>query len=120
MKLSFNRNANAAYLKISSNPIAETKAVSDYCNVDIDKKGAVVGIEFLFVTEYNADFKMWLDMAAVAEYLQKSEVTVRRWTKAKELPSYKIGGEYRFLKEDIDEYIKKNRSVPALAREQKH
>jgi len=109
MKISFDRSADAAYIKISSNPIAATKKVSDYCNVDVDRNGAIVGVELLFVSQYNADFKPWLDIANVAEYLQKSEGTIRRWTKAKELPSYKIGGEYCFIKDEIDEYIKKNR-----------
>lgn len=110
MKIAFDRNADAAYTKISGNKIAATKQVSDYCNVDVDDQGAVVGIELLFVSRYNTDFKIWFDVAGVAEYLEKSEVTIRRWTKAKELPAYKIGGEYRFTKEDIDEYIENSRS----------
>ncbi|MDP2914520.1 MAG: helix-turn-helix domain-containing protein [Candidatus Aminicenantes bacterium] len=106
MRVSFDRKANAAYIKISDSSIKETKEISDYCNVDIDANGKIVGVELLFVSEYSVDFRTWLDIASVAEYLQKSEVTIRRWTKAKELPSYKIGGEYRFIKEEIDEYIK--------------
>jgi excisionase family DNA binding protein len=109
MKLSLDRNANAAYLKISNNPIKETKQVSDYCNVDVDAMGGIVGIELLFVNEYSSDFKIWLDVAGVAEYLQKSEVTIRRWTKSKELPSYKIGGEYSFLMDEIGDFIKKRK-----------
>jgi excisionase family DNA binding protein len=109
MKVSLDRNANAAYIKISNNPIKETKQVSDYCNVDIDAIGKIVGVELLFISENSSDFKLWLDVVSVAEYLQKSEVTIRRWTKAKELPSYKIGGEYRFIKEEIDDFIKKNK-----------
>jgi excisionase family DNA binding protein len=109
MKLSLDRNANAAYIKISNKPIKETKQVSDYCNVDIDAIGEIVGVELLFVSEYASDFKMWLDVAGAAEYLQKSEVTIRRWIKAKELPSYKMGGEYSFLIEEIEDFIKKNK-----------
>ncbi len=109
MKIELDRSANAAYIKISSNPIATTKQVSDYCNVDVDAKGGIVGIELLFVSEYSADLRAWLDVAGVAAYLQKSEVTIRRWIKAKELPSYKIGGEYCFSKDEIDEYIKKQK-----------
>lgn len=109
MKVSVDRNADAAYIKVSNHPVVSTRQVSECGNVDVDKDGAIVGIELLFVSRYSADFKMWLDLASVAEYLQKSEITIRRWTKAKELPSYKIGGEYRFDKDEIDEYIKKNR-----------
>jgi len=109
MKITFDRSANAAYIKVSNNPIKETRQVSEYCNVDIDAADRIVGIELLFVSEYSPDFKMWLNVASLADYLQKSEVTIRRWTKARELPSYKIGGEYCFVKDEIDEYIKKNR-----------
>jgi excisionase family DNA binding protein len=109
MKITFDRSANAAYIKVSNNPIKETRQVSEYCNVDIDATDRIVGIELLFVSEYSPDFKMWLNVASLADYLQKSEVTIRRWTKARELPSYKIGGEYCFVKDEIDEYIKKNR-----------
>lgn len=109
MKIELDRSANAAYIKISNAPITTTKQVSDYCNVDLDAKGGIVGIELLYVSEYSADFKAWLNVAGVAEYLQKSEVTIRRWVKNREIPSYKIGGEYCFDKEEIDAYIKGQR-----------
>jgi len=62
MKLTLDRRANAAYIKVSSNPIKETKSVSEYCNVDLDENGAIVGVELLFVSEYMADLRMWLDL----------------------------------------------------------
>ena len=111
MKISLDRNANAAYIKISNNPIKETRQVSEYCNVDIDESERIVGIELLFVSEYSSDLKAWLNVADLAEYLQKSEVTIRRWTKAKELPYYKIGGEYCFAKDEIDKFIEKQRNA---------
>jgi excisionase family DNA binding protein len=109
MKITYDRNADAAYLRISNHPIKETRQVSEDCNIDLDSKGRIAGIELLFVSEYSPDFKLWLSVASLAGYLQKSEVTIRRWTKAGELPSYKIGGEYYFVKEEIDEYIKKSK-----------
>jgi excisionase family DNA binding protein len=113
MKIELDRNANAAYIRISNAPIETTKQVSDYCNVDLDSKGGIVGIEMLYVSEYNADFKAWLNVAGLAEYLQKSEETIRRWIKSKEIPSYKFGREYCFDKDEIDEYIKGQRCAQA-------
>ncbi len=109
MRLSFDRQADAAYIKISGKEISKTIPLSDYCNVDIDKQGAIVGIELLFISEYMDDFKTWLDLASAAEYLNKSAVTIRRWVQDKEIPSYKIGKEYSFIKEDLDEFIKKHK-----------
>lgn len=109
MKIELDRSANAAYIRISNVSVESTKQVSEYCNVDLDARGAIVGIEMLYVSEYSADFKAWLDIAGLAEYLQKSQVTIRRWIKSNEIPSHKLGGEYRFDKDEIDEYIKGQR-----------
>jgi uncharacterized protein YuzE len=61
MRLSFDRQADAAYIKVSSKKIAKTIPLSDNCNIDMDKQGAIVGIELLFISEYMDDFKTWLD-----------------------------------------------------------
>lgn len=47
-----------------SQKINKTVSVSDYCNVDIDKDGGVVGIELLFVNQYENDFKFWLGLSS--------------------------------------------------------
>jgi len=36
---------------LSENEIAATKQVSQYCNVDVDREGKIVGIELLFVSK---------------------------------------------------------------------
>ena len=109
MRLSIDRQADAAYIKISGKEINKTISVSDYCNIDLDEEGAIVGIALLFVGEYMDDFKTWLSLANAAEYLNKSQITIRRWTKEGELPSYKLGREYSYTKEDLDEFIQKSR-----------
>jgi excisionase family DNA binding protein len=109
MKISFDRKADASYIKLSNNKIIKTIPVSDYCNVDLDSETKVVGIELLFISQYMDDFKLWLDITNTAQYLDKSPVTLRRWVQKKKIPHYKLGKEYLFIKEDLDEYIRKQR-----------
>ena len=111
MRVSFDRIADACYIKISNKKIKKTFAVSDYCNIDIDENDRIVGIELLFVSEYMRDSKLWLGVEDVAEYLNKSPVTIRRWIQEKKIPSYKIGREYMFIKEELDDYIQKQRQA---------
>jgi excisionase family DNA binding protein len=42
----------------------------------------------------------------VAEYLKVNERTVYRLAGAKKLPAFKVGGTWRFLRSDIDKWIK--------------
>ena len=111
MRVSFDRIADASYIKISNKKIKKTISVSDYCNIDIDENDRIVGIELLFVSEYMRDSKLWLGVEDVAEYLNKSPVTIRRWIQEKKIPSYKIGREYMFVKEELDDYIQKQRQA---------
>ena len=109
MKVTFDRKADASYIKLSSKKIDKTVSVSDYCNVDMDSEGGVVGIELLFISQYMDDFKLWLDIENAAEYLDKSTITVRRWVQEGRIPYYKPGKEYRCVKEDLDEFVQKQR-----------
>lgn len=111
MRVSFDRIADASYIKISNKKIKKTISVSDYCNVDVDENDRIVGIELLFVSEYMKDSKLWLGVEDVAEYLNKSPITIRRWIQDKKIPSYKIGREYMFVKEELDDYIQKQRQA---------
>ena len=43
----------------------------------------------------------------VADYLKVTERTIYRLAGAKKIPSFKVGGSWRFSKIDIDEWIKK-------------
>jgi excisionase family DNA binding protein len=115
MKITLDKVANAGYIKISGNKINKTVSVSDYCNVDIDKEGAIVGIELLFINHYADDFKFWLGLSSTAAYLNKSPLTIRRWIQKGELPTYKIGREYLFVKEELDNYIKRQRQGPSMS-----
>jgi len=57
------------------------------------------------------DSKLWLGVEDVAQYLNKSPITIRRWIQEKKIPSYKIGREYMFIKEELDDYIQKQRQA---------
>ena len=111
MKVTFDRSADASYIKLSGKKIERTSTVSSYCNVDLDDEGKVVGIELLFISKYMDDFKLWLELASAADYLNKSEVTLRRWVKDGSVPYYRLGREYLFIKEELDEFIKKHKKV---------
>jgi excisionase family DNA binding protein len=110
MKFELDRKADSGYLRLSNKKIEKTVSASDYCNVDFDIDGKVVGIELLFISQYMDDFKLWLDIANTAEYLNKSQITIRRWVQEGRIPYFKPGKEYLFEKEDLDEFIQKHRS----------
>lgn len=111
MNITFDRKADSGYIKISRKKIIKTIPVSDYCNVDVDAHGGVVGIELLFISQYMDDFKRWLDLSSAAEYLDKSTVTIRRWVKENKIAFYKPGKEYQFLKEDLDEFMRSHKKT---------
>lgn len=47
-----------------------------------------------------------LTIKDVAEYLKVNERTVYRLAGAKKIPAFKVGGTWRFLRSDIDQWIK--------------
>jgi excisionase family DNA binding protein len=55
----------------------------------------------------------------VADYLHCHYSTAIRLATAGEIPSFKLGGNWRFLKSDIDEWIAKGGGSGPKAREQK-
>jgi len=45
----------------------------------------------------------------VAEYLGLAEVTIYRLLAKREIPAKKIGGQWRFMKEDVDRWFRDRR-----------
>lgn len=111
MKISLDRVADAGYVKISNKKIAKTIDASEYCNIDLSEDGYIVGIELLFISQYASDFKLWLNMAGAAEYLNKAQITVRRWAKEGKIPHYKMGKEYAFSLNELNEYVQKHKKI---------
>ena len=50
----------------------------------------------------------------VAVYLNVDEKTIYRLAKRRELPGFKVGGTWRFKKDDIDRWIEERKAQPAL------
>ena len=47
-----------------------------------------------------------LTIKEVAEYLKVNDRTVYRLAGAKKIPAFKVGGTWRFVQSDIDQWIK--------------
>lgn len=55
MRTEFDKDADAAYIyfkEIGNGEVAETITLNDSVNVDLDKKGVVLGIEILDASEH--------------------------------------------------------------------
>ena len=48
-----------------------------------------------------------LTIKEVADYLKVTERTIYRLSQAKKIPSFKVGGVWRYLRKDIDAWIAK-------------
>ncbi|MCD6386422.1 helix-turn-helix domain-containing protein [Candidatus Sumerlaeota bacterium] len=58
-----------------------------------------------------------LTVKNLAEYLQVSERTVYRLIKRREIPHIKIGNQWRFKKQMIDEWLEKEQFIPRPRKE---
>lgn len=54
MKLEYDPQADAIYLRLKDAEIASTREVEDNLIVDLDAAGRMIGIELLFVSDYLA------------------------------------------------------------------
>ena len=54
MKLEYDPQADAIYLRLKDVEIASTREVEDNLIVDLDAAGRMIGIELLFVSDYLA------------------------------------------------------------------
>jgi excisionase family DNA binding protein len=52
----------------------------------------------------------WMTIEEVAEYLQVSRDSIYRMAQKGEMPASKFGSLWRFDKQEIDEWMKKNRN----------
>ena len=50
MKATYDKEADAMYIRVKTGKVYKTFEVSDAVNVDVDKKGHALGIEILFVS----------------------------------------------------------------------
>jgi uncharacterized protein YuzE len=57
MKINYDKTADAAYFSLRKGKIHKSVRVSDHVIVDIDKKGAAIGIEMLDYSVHQQDLK---------------------------------------------------------------
>ncbi len=50
MKATYDKEADAMYLRLKKGKVYKTLEMSDFLLADVDKKGKVLGIEMLFVS----------------------------------------------------------------------
>lgn len=55
--------------------------------------------------------KTLMTLEEVAEYLRLSKDTVYRMTNTGKLPASKVGSQWRFRKEDVDQALEKNKNI---------
>ena len=48
----------------------------------------------------------------VATYLRVSSATVYKWAKEEKIPYHRLGRLWRFKKDEIDEWMKRQQSLP--------
>lgn len=54
----------------------------------------------------------WINTDEAAEYLGVKATTIREWIKKNnEIPAHKIGRQWKFKKEELDEWVKSGKSA---------
>ena len=53
MKIRYDKDADAMYIKLKEDEIVNTKEIDRNTIIDLNKKGEIIGIEILFVKERN-------------------------------------------------------------------
>jgi len=48
----------------------------------------------------------WLTLEQIAEYLQMSASSIYKMAQGGKIPSYKVGRQWRFRKDEIDAWVK--------------
>jgi len=49
LEITYDPQAKASYISLSDEPVARTTEYADFINLDLDKKGDLVGIELLWM-----------------------------------------------------------------------
>ena len=52
---------------------------------------------------------LYYSIEEIAKTLKVAYLTVYRWVRAKKLPAYKVGKQYRIDKIDLDNFLQSNR-----------
>ena len=52
----------------------------------------------------------WVTLEQIADYLQISTSSIYKMVQAGRIPAYKVGRQWRFKKQEIDEWVQRNKS----------
>jgi excisionase family DNA binding protein len=52
----------------------------------------------------------WVTLEQIADYLQISTSSIYKMVQAGRIPAYKVGRQWRFKKQEIDEWVESNKS----------
>ena len=63
----------------------------------------------------SAEGEVILTIKEVADYLKVTERTIYRLSQAKKIPSFKVGGMWRYLRKDIDAWIARQTAGTEIA-----
>lgn len=66
MKIKYDHESDAMYIKVRKEKFGHNKKVGDDVILDCDKKGNILGIELLFVTENNPTLLESIKMESIA------------------------------------------------------
>lgn len=53
----------------------------------------------------------WIGIEEVATYLGVTKDTVRNWIKKTDIPTHKIGKQWKFKRSELDEWVKSGKSA---------
>lgn len=53
----------------------------------------------------------YISIEEAAFFLDIKPVTLRKWIKEKDIPSHKIGKQWKFKRSELDEWVKSGRSA---------
>lgn len=53
----------------------------------------------------------WLSVQEIAQYLGISKETIYRWLDSKKIPAYKIGKQWKFKTQEVDQWILKGEAM---------
>ena len=54
--------------------------------------------------------KDWMTVQDVAEYLKLGKTKIYQYVQKGKIPGYKVGGQWRFSREEIDDWIKSGKA----------
>jgi len=66
------------------------------------------------LTTYTMDcvLRKMITISELAELLSVTDRTVYQWANNGEIPAYKVGNSWRFVEEEVAEWLKKKRNIP--------